>query len=330
MLPFTFGAVAGDSKVVGGSDDLDLLLQEIARHIRFSNVLIAGMRGSQQIGTSQRRSTRLKEKRGDVIVQDLPGINLNERWRTSSTLEGDVIVLSLEEPTPTSFNPAGGAGSITPKGPEGTDTGSEEGGVSDVPMPPSTQLKYSRFRGDGSQDADDWYCEFESITTANQEDLESKRRIFQGLLKGEALKWYQDVPDGTRENWADFVHLFLKTFSKARGEARALGRLSRMTKKPTESVRKYGQRVKALIQQLTTKIAQSVQVEWYVAGFPEKMGFHIRQNSSGHTQRSNGSSTKLRELRAASPEVAQAIRGERKETPTEKTEVQLLRIQFQQ
>ena len=50
-----------------------------------------------------------------------------------------------------------------------------------------------------------------------------------------------------------------------------------MRKKPSESVRKYGQRVKALIQKLTTEIAQSVQVEWYVAGFLEKMGFQIQQ-----------------------------------------------------
>jgi hypothetical protein len=42
-------------------------------------------------------------------------------------------------------------------------------------------------------------------------------------------------------------------------------------------VRKYGQRVKALIQKLTMEIAPSVQVEWYVAGFPEAMGFQIRQ-----------------------------------------------------
>ena len=75
----------------------------------------------------------------------------------------------------------------------------------------------------------------------------------------------------------DFVHLFLKKFREAGGEARALEHLSRMTKKPEESVRKYGQRVKALIQKLMTEIAQSVQVEWYVTGFPEKMGFQIRQ-----------------------------------------------------
>jgi hypothetical protein len=45
----------------------------------------------------------------------------------------------------------------------------------------------------------------------------------------------------------------------------------------SEFVRKYGQRVKALIQKLTMEIAPSVQVEWYVAGFPEAMGFQIRQ-----------------------------------------------------
>ena len=48
--------------------------------------------------------------------------------------------------------------------------------------------------------------------------------------------------------------------------------------KSSESVRKYGQRVKALIQKLTTDAAPALQVEWYVAGFPEKMGFQIRQS----------------------------------------------------
>ena len=50
-----------------------------------------------------------------------------------------------------------------------------------------------------------------------------------------------------------------------------------MTIGKSESVRRYGQRVKALIQKLTMEISPTVQVEWYVAGFPEKMGFQIRQ-----------------------------------------------------
>jgi hypothetical protein len=50
-----------------------------------------------------------------------------------------------------------------------------------------------------------------------------------------------------------------------------------MTMRTSESVRKYGQQVKALIQKLTMEIAPSVQVEWYVEGFLEAMGFQIRQ-----------------------------------------------------
>ena len=124
---------------------------------------------------------------------------------------------------------------------------------------------------------DDWLTEFESTALANQEELAAKQQIFQGVLKGEALKWYQDVPDWIRNNWEQLTLLFLWTFREAGGEVRALGRLSKMTMGTSESVRRYGQGVKALIQKLTTDISPSVQVEWYVAGFPEEMGFQIRQ-----------------------------------------------------
>jgi hypothetical protein len=99
------------------------------------------------------------------------------------------------------------------------------------------------------------------------------------LLKGEALKWYQDIPVRNRNDWDQLTTAFLQAFREAGGEARALGRLSKMTMRTSKSVRKYGQRVKALIQMLTMEIAPSVQVEWYVAGFPEAMGFQIQQMS---------------------------------------------------
>jgi hypothetical protein len=153
--------------------------------------------------------------------------------------------------------------------PEGEGTGSEEETM--------TRLKYKRFKGDGHQDVDDWFSEFESTAVANQEEDEAKQRIFQGLLKGEALKWYQDVPVRNRNDWDQLTTAFLQAFWEVGGEARALGRLSKMTMRTSESVRKYGQRVKALIQKLTIEIAPSMQVEWYVAGFPEAMGFQIRQ-----------------------------------------------------
>jgi porphobilinogen deaminase len=61
------------------------------------------MSGSQQVGTSQRKSARLEKKRGDVIVQDLPGLNSGERLRTFSREEGDGVMLSQDEPTQTNF-----------------------------------------------------------------------------------------------------------------------------------------------------------------------------------------------------------------------------------
>ena len=180
MVPHVLGAAAGDSKAVGRRDELNLLFQRIIRRIQSSNVLVAGMNGFQQGGTSQRRSARLEKKRGEVIMQDLPGIHSNEEWRTSSRPEGDVIVLSIDEHSPTHVRPREAAGSVFSDVREVTDTESEE--VPPIPMAPSTRFKYSSFRGDGSQDADDWFCEFESIATANQEDPDSKRRIFEGLL----------------------------------------------------------------------------------------------------------------------------------------------------
>jgi hypothetical protein len=137
-------------------------------------------------------------------------------------------------------------------------------------------LKYKRFTGDGYQDVDDWFSEFESTAVANQEEDEAKQRIFQGLLKGEALKWYQDIPVRDRNDWDQLTIAFLQAFREVGGEARVLGRLSKMTMRTSESVRKYGQWVKALIQKLTMEIAPSVQVEWYVVGVPEAMGFQIR------------------------------------------------------
>jgi hypothetical protein len=140
-----------------------------------------------------------------------------------------------------------------------------------------TRLKYKRFKGDGNQDADEWLSEFESTALANQEGEAAQRRIIQGLLKGEALKWYQDIPDRIRNDWDQLKTDFLQAFREVGGESRSLGKLSTMTMKSSESVRKYGQRVKALIQKVTTEIAPRLQVEWYVAGLPESMGFLIRQ-----------------------------------------------------
>ncbi|PTQ47521.1 hypothetical protein MARPO_0008s0262 [Marchantia polymorpha] len=141
----------------------------------------------------------------------------------------------------------------------------------------TSRLKYRKFKGDGREDVDEWLCEFNSTAAANQEDDATKLRLFQGLLKKEALQWYLDVAVPVRNDWDQLTLAFLRTFREVGGEARTLGKLSKMRMEPGESVRRYGQRVRSLIQKLTPGIAPSVQVEWYVSGFPDRMGFQVRQ-----------------------------------------------------
>jgi hypothetical protein len=215
----------------------------------------------------ERKSVHLESRRKDPTLSVSP-----RRGELFAEIEIEDSVL-VTPPGETSSTPRSGSSDLNPDrqdlDPEGEETGSEEEAM--------TRLKYKTFKGDGHQDVDDWFSEFESTAVANQEEDEAKQRIFQGLLKGEALKWYQDIPVRDRNDWEQLTTTFLQAFREVGREARALGRLSKMTMRTSESVRKYGQRVKALIQKLTMEIAPSVQVEWYVAGFPEAMGFQIRQ-----------------------------------------------------
>ena len=169
-----------------------------------------------------------------------------------------------------------GAAEVAEKDPDLEDP--VEGRVSENAMVRSTRLKYERFRGDGHQDVNDWLGEFESMAIAEEEVEGAKRRIFQGLLKGEALKWYQDLPADETNDWEQLKPAFLYTFREAGGEATALGKLSTIRKKPHESVRRYGQKVKALIQRLTFGTAPKMEIEWYVSGLPDDMEFQIRQS----------------------------------------------------
>jgi hypothetical protein len=196
----------------------------------------------------ERKSARLEKRRRVPTPSVSP-----RREELFAELEFEDYIL-VTPPGETSSTPRSGSSDLNPDHqdpePEGEGTGSEEETM--------TRLKYKRFKGDGHQDVDDWFSEFESTAIANQEEDEAKQRIFQGLLKEEALKWYQDVPVRNRNDWDQLTMTFLQAFWEVGGEARTLGRLSKMTMRTSESVRKYGQRVKALIQKLTMEIAPSV------------------------------------------------------------------------
>jgi hypothetical protein len=147
----------------------------------------------------ERKSTRLGKRRRVPTPSVSPR---REELFTELEIEDSVLVTP---PGETSSTPRSGSSDLNPDlqepEPRGERTGSEEETM--------TRLKYKRFKGDGNQDVDDWFSEFESTAVANQEMEEAKQRIFQGLLKGEALKWYQDVPVQNRDDWDQLTKAFL-------------------------------------------------------------------------------------------------------------------------
>jgi hypothetical protein len=65
-------------------------------------------------------------------------------------------------------------------------------------MPPSYQLKYARVKGKG-QDVNEWLDQFAATLAANDgNDPDTTRRLFHGLLEGEALRWYNGLLPAAR------------------------------------------------------------------------------------------------------------------------------------
>jgi hypothetical protein len=114
----------------------------------------------------------------------------HQRWQESLTLREKRLTTPLNRRKLSFWLWSITEGCFQPEGDAHLDLEEEE----EAPMEmvrrgPLTRLKYNRFKGDGETDVDDWLVEFVATAQAKQEDLESRLRVFAGLLKGEALKW---------------------------------------------------------------------------------------------------------------------------------------------
>jgi hypothetical protein len=140
------------------------------------------------------------------------------------------------------------------------------------------RLKYNKFRCDGSQDADEWIKEFDVTIEANQEDPDTRSRIFPGLLRGEALLWYDDVPAATRHDWAQLSALFKTTFQDLGGDHGITNRLNELVQREGEPIRSFGHRMKSLMAKLSYAAPAPMQIEWYVSGIDPEVARYVRRH----------------------------------------------------
>ena len=148
------------------------------------------MKRSQGKGQPERRSARLARTKARVdSSEEFGSIWLGEAHFRSGSEDEGIVVRQVEvvvTPGPDQTPPVRPEVQEEEREASVDELSSDE---SDI-MPSTTRLKYSRFKGDRSQDVDDWLTDFKSMAIANQKEPATILSIFQGLLKGEALKWY--------------------------------------------------------------------------------------------------------------------------------------------
>ena len=136
------------------------------------------MKRSQEKGQPECRSARLSRTKARINnSEEFGSIRLGDvHFKSGSEDEGITVgqVEVIVTPGPDQSSPTEPEVEEEEREASGDGLSSDE---SDI-MPSTTCLKYSRFKGDGSQDVDDWLTEFKSTVVANQEETAAALRIF--------------------------------------------------------------------------------------------------------------------------------------------------------
>ena len=113
---------------------------------------------------------------------------------------------------------------------------------------------------------------------ANDEgDDDTTKRLFRGLIDGEALRWYNAQPQATRDNWVALKAAFEQEFREIGADSRIIARLNQLRMKASDTLRSYVQRVYQLIGKLSIPPPNNLQMEWFIAGLPELLDFEVRK-----------------------------------------------------
>lgn len=145
--------------------------------------------------------------------------------------------------------------------------------------PTASRIKYTKFKGDGSQKVDDWWCEWLAATRTNEEPPDRMAIVFQGLLLGEARKWFDQLDPAEKDDITQLEETFLKEFREVGGSARAFRKLNTLKLKKGEGIRHYTQRFRDLLSRFGSTNDDTTEKEWYIGGFPESMQFDLRKEN---------------------------------------------------
>jgi hypothetical protein len=126
---------------------------------------------------------------------------------------------------------------------------------------------------------DDWLDQFSATLAANDEgDVENKKRLFLGLLEGEALRWFNTLTPAVKDNWDQLQRAFEEEFQEIGKDAKVMAWLGSIRMKSIDTLRSYTQKVQQLVGKLSVNSPANLQLEWFMSGLPALLDFEVRKS----------------------------------------------------
>lgn len=164
-------------------------------------------------------------------------------------------------------------------------------------------IECADFNRSPSEDVEYFLRDFEAIAQYNEQvSDEDKLRTLPNLLKERALSWYTSLNADERGDWESLRAALVKKFR--RNPDRLLTKLSRIKKKPDESIKKYPIKLTRLINQLQSgdePYPERLKVWWLLKGLPTSIRKYCLQAGNNSTMEAAISVAKTYEETAKTP-----------------------------
>src|SRR5450759_4869205 len=113
---------------------------------------------------------------------------------------------------------------------------------------------------------------------ANDEgDVDTTKRLFGGVIEGEALRWYSTLDVAVKNDWPTLKNAFEQEFREIGADSRVMSRLNAIKMKPSDTLRSYIQCVHQLVGKLSTPAPANLQMEWFLSNLLELLDFEVRK-----------------------------------------------------
>lgn len=134
-------------------------------------------------------------------------------------------------------------------------------------------MSFPSFKGDSSEDLEDFLTRFERAATFYAWADEKKARALPMFLKGDASHWFTSLPSAKKITYDNILDALREHYDSAANQWILLQQLGDRKQKPTESVHDYSAYIRRQCQRL--KISRDNWLHYFVQGLRSDLKNHV-------------------------------------------------------